>query len=64
MLMDDTVKSSDDIERYFGISTLALIPLSEQLDDSKYNSKGKRKKKHSSHSSQSASSTGRKQGDN
>lgn len=64
MLMDDTVKNSDDIERYFGISTLALIPLSEQLDDSKYNSRGKRKKKHSSHSSQSASSAGRKQGDN
>ncbi|WMC92240.1 YveK family protein [Kineothrix sp. MB12-C1] len=26
-LMDDTVKSSEDVERYLGLSTLALIPL-------------------------------------
>ena len=26
-LMDDTIKTSDDIEKYLGLSTLALIPL-------------------------------------
>ena len=28
-LMDDTIKSSDDIEKYLGLSTLALIPMKE-----------------------------------
>ena len=28
--LDDTIKSSDDVERYLGLSTLALIPLDEQ----------------------------------
>ncbi|MBO4458507.1 MAG: protein-tyrosine kinase [Butyrivibrio sp.] len=27
-LMDDTIKSNDDIERYLGLSTIGLIPLS------------------------------------
>jgi hypothetical protein len=49
MLLDDTVKSPDDIEKYFGISTLALIPLSEELDDSSYN--GSRRKRSKSHKS-------------
>lgn len=26
-LMDDTIKSSDDVEKYLGLSTLALIPM-------------------------------------
>ena len=26
-LLDDTIKTSDDVERYLGLSTLALIPL-------------------------------------
>lgn len=26
-LMDDTIKTSDDVEKYLGLSTLALIPL-------------------------------------
>lgn len=28
--LDDTIKSSDDVERYLGLSTLALIPLDAQ----------------------------------
>lgn len=28
--MDDTIKSSDDVEKYLGLSTLALIPLDTQ----------------------------------
>ncbi|MBP3197182.1 MAG: protein-tyrosine kinase [Butyrivibrio sp.] len=37
-LLDDTIKSNDDIERYLGVSTLALIPL--MTDEN-----GKKKKK-------------------
>ena len=29
--MDDTIKSSDDVEKYLGLSTLALIPLDTQV---------------------------------
>ena len=39
-LMDDTIKSSDDIEKYLGLSTLALIPMKED----EVNSKKKKKK--------------------
>lgn len=39
-LMDDTIKSSDDIEKYLGLSTLALIPMKED----EANSKKKKKK--------------------
>ena len=28
--MDDTIKNSDDVEKYLGLSTLALIPLDTQ----------------------------------
>lgn len=39
-LMDDTIKTSEDVERYLGLSTLALIPISEDPDTIK-----KKKKK-------------------
>lgn len=39
-LMDDTIKSSEDVEKYLGLSTLALIPLA--ADD---NSRGGNKNK-------------------
>ncbi len=29
-LLDDTIKSSDDIEKYLGLSTLALIPMNDE----------------------------------
>lgn len=32
-LMDDTLKSSEDVEKYLGLSTLALIPIMEAVDD-------------------------------
>ena len=32
-LLDDTVKTSDDIEKYLGLSTLGLIPIREVTDD-------------------------------
>lgn len=46
-LMNDTIRSSEDIEKYLGISTLALIPLSEELNDGE----GRKKKKKRSSSS-------------
>ena len=41
-LLDDTIKSSEDIEKYLELSTLALIPMRENPD------KGGRKKKKTS----------------
>lgn len=48
-LMDDTVKSAEDVEKYLGLSTLALIPLTEDTTDKKKQRKGneKRRKWHS-----------------
>lgn len=40
-LLDDTIKTSDDIEKYLELSTLAMIPTIEQQD-------GKKKRKHKS----------------
>ena len=34
-LMDDTIKSSDDVEKYLGLSTLALIPMRNDETSSK-----------------------------
>ena len=31
-IMDDTVKTSEEIEKYLGLSTLGLIPLEETKD--------------------------------
>ena len=40
-LLDDTIKSNDDVERYLGLSTLALVPLTTEETDKK---KSKKKK--------------------
>lgn len=42
-LMDDTIKSSEDVEKYLGLSTLALIPVAADAADVKKKKK-KRKK--------------------
>ena len=47
-VMNDTINTSEDIEKYLGISTLALIPLSEDLDDSAEAAAKRKKRKHSS----------------
>lgn len=39
-LLDDSIKSAEDVERYLGLSTLAMIPIAEQND------KHKKKKSH------------------
>lgn len=43
-LLDDTIKSSEDVEKYLGLSTLALIPVAESAEEA---SKKKKKKKNS-----------------
>ena len=47
-IMNDRINTSEDIEKYLGISTLALIPLSEDLDDSAEAAAKRKKHKHSS----------------
>lgn len=42
-LLDDTIKSNDDVERYLGLSTLALIPLSVDEQDKKKQKKKNKK---------------------
>ncbi|MBO4290487.1 MAG: protein-tyrosine kinase [Lachnospiraceae bacterium] len=42
-LLDDTIKSAEDVERYLGLSTLAMIPVIDQ------NEKNKKKKGHAGH---------------
>ncbi len=56
-LLNDTITTSEDVERYLGLSTLALIPFSDDLDDGQdtARSKKKRRKKKKSSSSSSGS---------
>ena len=43
-LLDDTIKTSDDVEKYLGLSTLALIPLDGNIDvDERSTKKGRTK---------------------
>jgi len=58
-LLNDTITTSEDVERYLGLSTLALIPFSEELDDSQDASTRKKKKKKKKKKSSSTSSESR-----
>ena len=42
-MMDDTIKSSEDVEKYLGLSTLALIPITTGSTDTKKKKKKKKK---------------------
>ncbi|MDE7404474.1 MAG: protein-tyrosine kinase [Lachnospiraceae bacterium] len=42
-LLDDTIKSSEDVEKYLGLSTLALIPVMEE-GNGKKRKKGKKRR--------------------
>jgi capsular polysaccharide biosynthesis protein len=44
-LMDDTIKDSEDVEKYLGISTLGLIPVEDEKADKHYKNKKKKMKK-------------------
>jgi len=46
-LLDDTIKTPDDVERYLGISVLGSIPYDEEADTTIGKGKGKKKKKSS-----------------
>ena len=43
-LMDDTIKTPDDVETYLGLSVLASIPFDETMEGA-YESKRKKRKK-------------------
>ena len=47
-VLDDSIKTSDDVEKYLGLSTLSLIPLDEGINKEKVEKKQEqeRKKKH------------------
>ena len=50
-MLDDTVKTTEDVEKYFNLSTLAFIPISEGMDDGVgKNKKAKKAKKKKSKS--------------
>lgn len=40
-ILDDTIKNSEDVEKHLGMSTLALIPMTEE----EYNGQGSKKKR-------------------
>lgn len=44
-VLDDTVKTTEDVEKYFDLSTLAVIPISEEMDDGLGKNKKSRKTK-------------------
>lgn len=48
-LLDDTIKDTDDVEKYLGLSTLSMIPICDEMDDgrgkNKRNKKGKANRK-------------------
>ena len=44
-ILDDTVKTTEDVEKYFDLSTLAVIPISEEMDDGLGKNKKSRKTK-------------------
>ena len=43
-MLDDTVKTTEDVEKYFDLSTLAVIPISEEMDDGLPKNKNKSRK--------------------
>ena len=44
-LMDDTIHSAEDMEKYFGVAPLSVIPENESLDDGEEETSQKRKRK-------------------
>ncbi|MBQ2472920.1 YveK family protein [Lachnospira multipara] len=44
-LFDDTIKTSEDVEKYLGISTLSMIPLCKEMDDGRSKLSKKKSKK-------------------
>ena len=42
-MLDDSIKNADDVERYLGVSTLALLPITKEEYDGKSSKSKKRK---------------------
>lgn len=61
-LMDDTIKTSDDIEKYLGLSTLGMIPIRENTEDKNHgktlNNSGSTHREHSGESRSSRGESG------
>lgn len=61
-LLDDTIKTSDDIEKYLGLSTLGMIPIRENTEDKNHgktsNSSGSGHREHSGESRSSRGESG------
>ena len=41
-ILDDTIKTSEDVERFLGLSTLALIPMAEEEEESSRHKRNRR----------------------
>ena len=58
-LLDDTIKTSDDIEKYLGLSTLGMIPIREEKEEKSHGkTSGSSGSRHREHSGESRSSHG------
>ena len=44
-LLDDNIKNTEDVEKYLGLNVLAVLPVSEELNDGRNRKKKKSKKK-------------------
>ena len=58
-ILDDTIKTSEDVERYLGLSTLALIPLDEGVTQVSEKAQSRAKKRRKSDSASDAASSSR-----
>ena len=59
-LMNDSIKTSEDVEKYLGINTLGLIPLEEGVSKKKTRGKDATARKNRRHSAEKSSSTDKK----
>ena len=55
-MLDDTIKTSEDVEKYLGMSTLGMIPVKEDEKHSKSHKSSKSSKSGSSHHKDSGGS--------
>lgn len=53
-IMDDTIKTQEDVEKYLGLSTLAMIPIDEEISKNSFEEMGKKSKKKTKKAAHSA----------
>ena len=44
-LLDDSIKTAEDVEKYLGLSTLALIPIINEEEEKHHKAKKKKRRK-------------------